>query len=100
VTIDPANPWGWDAFGDKPPKVDAPEPFKPAPRLFPEEDRLFRVQKNALKAAQGADNLRRALSGRDLDKATAHLLKALVDDAEDTYRTIRSYLEKYVSPGV
>jgi hypothetical protein len=97
-SLDPANPWGWDAFGDEVPKVDAPAPFKPAERAFPEEDRLFKVQKDALRAVQTARVLADSLRGKD-DKAYREA-RQLLGETEDTYRAIRGYLDKYLSPGV
>ena len=75
--------------------MDAPEPFKPKPKSFPEEDRLFRVQKNALRAVNATRALEREFQGRDLPRPAARQLREAVDAAEDTYRVIRSYLEKY-----
>jgi len=118
-SIDAANPWSWDAFSDEVPKVDAPAPFKAKPRMFPEEDRLFKVQKDALKAAQLARELERTQGRHEAAVVESHtcsscgqrerhvtaarpnrgkpLTGQLVDATEDTYRTIRSYLDKYVT---
>jgi hypothetical protein len=116
--VDPANPWGWDAFSDKPPKVDAPAPFKPAERTFPEEDRLFKVQRDALRAAELAEELQRREGRREASIVQSHtctacghrdrvvvaaphghgnLVGQLVEATGNTYKTIRSYLEKYVN---
>lgn len=95
---DAADPWSWDAFDlSDAPKVDAPEPFKPRQRLFPEEDRLFQVQKNALRAHQTARDLERELKGKSLGQQAERELRSLLNETEDTYRVIRSYLQKYVS---
>ena len=95
----PADPWSWDAFSPDVPKVDAPEPFKAAPRTFPEEDRLFKVQKDALRATQTARVLADSLRGnKDLGHQAERDLRQLVTDTENTYRAIRSYLDKYVNP--
>jgi hypothetical protein len=93
----PADPWSWDAFDPDVPKVDAPKPFKGAPKMFPEEDRLFAAQKNALKAARAAEDLQRALRGK-IGAHEGRLLDHLVQDTENTYRVVRSYLDKYVNP--
>ena len=96
---DPANPWSFDAFDPyNGPKVDAPEPFKAAPRTFPEEERLFKIQKNALRAARAAEGLQNSLG--EMEGREKALLRELVDATEDTYRVINSYLKKYVAPGV
>ena len=122
MTLDAANPWSWDAFSDEAPKVDAPEPFKAAPRMFPEEDRLFKVQRDAMEAAELARELERRIGGHTASAETTHtcrqcghrdrvvvaaprdhglgrLARDLSEKTGSTYKTIRSYLEKYVSPG-
>jgi hypothetical protein len=98
MALDPASPWSWDSFDTgNVPRVDAPAPFKPKERTFPDEDKLFKIQKDALRAAQGAQELRRALERGGGEAARARLLRDLVDDTEDTYRAIRSYLDRYVN---
>jgi len=127
ATPDAADPWSWDAFGDSVPKVEAPAPFKPKARLFPDEDRLFKVQEDALRTVNELRELERQmrrgkqsslragpvrpLFDEDGERVTAaqhtaaadgleRQLKRAIDAAEDTYRVIRSYLDKYVSPSL
>jgi hypothetical protein len=40
--FDPADPWSMNAFDPPNPRVPAPSGHK-APRLFPEEERLFKA---------------------------------------------------------
>jgi hypothetical protein len=97
----PSDPWSWDAFDvTDAPKVDAPEPFKPKQRMFPEEDRLFQVQRDALRAHRTAQDLERELRGKNIGRHAERELRSLLNETEDTYRVIRSYLNKYVGGGV
>jgi len=95
--FDPANPWSFDAFDPPNPRVPSPAPRGTTPRLFPEEDRLFKAQRDALQAVNSAKELERAMRG-NTDRRIDATLRDIVQDTETTYRTIRSYLEKYVAP--
>jgi len=85
------SPWDIDYFDPPTPHVPAPSPKGNPPKLVPELDRLFQVQRNALKVL----NDLKALSGLPhKDPKVAQALHRLTQDAENTYRVIRSYLDK------
>lgn len=90
-----ADPWSIDYFNPPTPHVPAPSPRASAPRLIPEVDRLFRVQRDSLKALNALDELERAL-GKDA-RGVLKELRALRVEAENTYRVIRSYLDEFAS---
>ena len=88
----PADPWSIDYFNPPTPDIKAPAPKVKAPRLLPEQDDLFQVQRNSLKVLHDLEDLERELGPKMSPK-----LRAVLKDAENTYRVIRSYLEKYAS---
>lgn len=105
------DPWSINYFDPPTPHVPAPAPRSKTPRLIPEEDRLFQVQRNALLALNALDELERVLGGagrsarlgeRDsaggMDaRSLSKELRALRVPLENTYRTIRSYLDEYLN---
>lgn len=88
-----SDPWSINYFDPPTPHVPAPSVKPRTPRLIPEVDRLFTVQRDALKALQALDALESRL-GKDAGKA-ARELQALRHEIENTYRVIRSYLDEY-----
>jgi len=97
--FDPANPWSLDPFAPPNPGISAPQPFKRAPKLFPEQDRLFQVQSNTLKAVNDVAAFRHALAGKPLPPHADAILHQLERNVQNSYRVIRSYLDKYVNAG-
>ncbi len=85
--FDPSDPWSFDAFDPPKPHVAPPRPK--TPKLVPEIDRLFQVQRNALRALHDLDE------GDTVEGHHHRALQSLKRDVENTYRVIRSYLEKY-----
>lgn len=87
------SPWDFSA-----PKVHAPSPKTKAPKPFPEPDRLFQVQRNALKVLNDVQEIERHLDKTPHAAVRASaVLRRLQQDAENTYRVIRSYLDKYAN---
>lgn len=84
------NPWDF-----KIPHVEAPEPKARPQKLLPEADRLFQVQRNALRALNDIEELKRHV---EKSPHAAAALRRLEQDVENTYRVIRSYLDKYANP--
>lgn len=91
-----SDPWSINYFDPPAPKV-GPPPKPKVPKLIPDEDRLFQAQRNALKVLNNLQNLELELKGKDIGRARA-TLQALEKDAENTYRVIRTYLNKHVNP--
>lgn len=89
------DPWSIDYFNPPTPQVRAPSPRVKVPKLLPEQDDLFRVQRDALKALNALDELERVLG--DEARKYSRELRALRVEAENTYRVIRSYLEQYAA---
>ena len=94
--MDPANPWSFDPFNPPNPGVHAPAPRAHTPKLIPEEERLYQVQRNAMKVLQDIDALSRLVDSHTLHSAEWH---RLLMDAENTYRVIRSWLTQNTQPG-
>lgn len=90
-----ADPWSINYFDPPTPHVPAPAPRAKAPKLIPEVDRLFRVQRDSLVALNALDDLEHAL-GKDAKKVLKEL-RALRVPAENTYRAVRSYLGDYAN---
>jgi hypothetical protein len=84
--------WNIDYFNPPTPDIKAPSPKIKAPRLIPEQDDLFQVQRNSLKVLNDLRDLERELGPKMAPK-----MRAVLKDAENTYRVIRSYLEKYAT---
>lgn len=91
------DPWSIDYFNPPTPHVAPPTPRTKTPRLIPESDRLFQVQRNSLLTLGALDALE-AKMGKEAHKYHKEL-RALRAPAENTYRVIRSYLEKYLGNG-
>lgn len=102
-SFDPANPWSSNPFDMK---VKDPESYKfrapkvKTPRIIPGQDDLFAVQRDSLKVLNDlkalADELNSIVKGPE-GKEAAKLLSRAQRNAEDTYRVIRSYLNKFAS---
>ena len=67
------------------------QPKLPTPKIVPQVDDLFQVQRNALKVLGDIRALR--------DKHPNLDLGGLERDAENTYRVIRSWLDRNARPG-
>lgn len=93
---DSFNPWNIDYFNPPTPHVPAPSPRVKTPRLIPEQNDLFTVQRDALKTLNALDALEDQMAGPDGRKYHREL-KALRVQAENTYRVIRSYLDRYAA---
>lgn len=94
MTVSP-DPWEINYFDPPTPHVAPPAPRSKTPRLIPEQDRLFQVQRNSLLTLNALDELEGRL-GKDAHKFHKEL-RALRVPAENTYRVIRSYLDKYLN---
>lgn len=97
-----SDPWSIDYFN--PPAPQAPAAPVKSPKLIPEADRLYQVQKNALKALNRVQEIERSLQGKgdpnDREKNMQHRrlereLQQLERDIENTYRVIRSWLVEH-----
>jgi hypothetical protein len=80
------DPWKINYFDPPAPTHTAPKTPKP----IPEVDRLFQVQRNALKALNRVKAIDPG-KNRDLAIELDHLTK----DIENTYRVIRSWLAEH-----
>lgn len=89
------DPWSIDYFNPPTPHVPAPAPRSATPKLIPEQDRLFQVQRDILVALNALDDLEHKL-GKDAHQYHKEL-RALRVPVENTYRVIRSYLDKYLN---
>lgn len=87
-----AFPWDTDPWSFSPPSVQAPSPKAKTPRLLPAIDRLFQVQRNTLKVMNDIETLKAHIEKNPHAQAA---LRRLEQDAENAYRVIRSYLDKY-----
>lgn len=88
------DPWSIDYFDPPTPQVAAPMPKVPKP--IPEADRLFQVQKNALKALNRVQQIEQSVAkSKDVDPRVRHELQQLEKDIENTYRVIRSWLVEH-----
>jgi len=91
------SPWSnVDNFNPPTPNVSAPKPRTKVPKLVPDEDRLFQLQRNAIKAVNGVAELKRLLRDDD-NRHVRTQLNHLELDVENVYRVIRSYLEEHSS---
>lgn len=81
------DPWSIDYFNPPTPDIKAPSPRVKVPKPVPALDELFTVQRNALKVLNDLQDLDRELKGK--------IPRKLMQDAEHTYRVIRSYLEAH-----
>lgn len=88
------DPWKIDYFAPPTPHVPAPSPRTQAPKLLPEVDRLFQVQRNSLKVLKDLEEVQHLLRDHK-DPKLGQLVQRLGQDAENTYRVIRSYLDKF-----
>lgn len=93
------DPWSINYFDPpKPagqtPGVRAPSLTPKIPKSVPEIDDLFRVQRDALKVLNKLDDLEDEL-GDALKKSK--VFHALKQEAQNTYRVIRSYLEAHAT---
>lgn len=84
-----SDPWSVDYFNPPSPKAQA-APGPKTPKLIPEADKLFQVQRNALKAL---NRIKAIDPGKD--RAMALELQRLEKDIENTYRVIRSWLTEH-----
>lgn len=96
LASDPANPWSWNAFEPPAGDVKAPSPHPRTPKLIPDVERLFSLQRDALKVVNGLESLESQIG----KAASSREWLMLKQDAENTYRVIRSYLGKNAGPEV
>lgn len=95
---DPADPWSFDYFNPETPHVEAPAPKTHTPKILPDEDRLFMVQRHALQILKHIENLKRQIGHEAVHKAH-HEFDLLDQVAENNYRVINSYLRKNSESG-
>ena len=88
-----SNPWDVNYFDPPTPHVPPPSPRSRPPRLLPEQDDLFTVQRHALDVLHDIRDLEAKLG--EHAKGLSKELTKLERDAENTYRVIRSYLAQY-----
>jgi hypothetical protein len=86
MSFNPANPWSLNAFDPPGGDVKAPSPHTRTPKLLPDVDRLFALQRNLLKVLNGLPD------GKDFHQVRA--------DAENAYRNINGYLREYATDGL
>ena len=79
------DPWSIDYFNPQPPKA-APA-IQKNPRLLPDVDRLFAVQRNLLKALNDVQDMK--------PSPEVHRLEHNLGNA---YKSIRGYLATYANP--
>lgn len=90
-----SDPWSINYFDPPTPHTPAPTPRVRKPRLLPEVDRLFRVQRDCLKTLRALEELERRL-GAEAQKFDREL-HSLRFEAENAYRVIRSYLKDFAN---
>ena len=89
-----SDPWSVDYFNPPTPKVEPKGPKIPKP--IPEPDRLFQVQRNALKALNRVQQIEQSVAKtKDVDPRVRNELQLLEKDIENTYRVIRSWLVEH-----
>ncbi len=84
------NPWTVNYFDPPSPSVPAPSPKAHTPRLVPEIDDLFTVQRDLLKALNAKDVIEHELKGSDVKG-----FRQLEQQLENAYKVINRYLKKY-----
>lgn len=83
----PSDPWSWNAFD--PPNPSGGVPFKPAikqRRDIPEQDELFAVQRNLVKAINELDNVEREKNPN---------LRSLRMQVENAYKVLNRFLQNH-----
>ena len=91
---DPANPWSFDYFAPTQVRVPPPSPRTHTPKLVPDEDTLFSLQRNLLKVLNHMDHMESTMN--DLPKEW----QVMRQDAENAYRNINRYLRENVQGGL
>lgn len=86
------DPWSINYFNPPAPNVQAPPSRPKVPKPIPDVDRLFQVQRNALKALNELEDVLAGAEGHQ-----RHKLQSLQRDVENTYRVIRSYLNEHAN---
>lgn len=88
----PADPWSIDYFNPTMPALPTAKPK--APKLLPDSDRLFALQRNLLKVMRdlSAIEMQEKNLGKNSDWHRAQ------KDVENAYRNIRGYLAEYANP--
>lgn len=87
-----SSPWDIDYFNPPTPNVRPPKSPQ-SPALIPEADRLYQVQRNALKALNRVRDIEIGL--KEVNPNLRREIQQLERDIENTYRVIRSWLVKH-----
>lgn len=86
----PADPWSYNAFDPPKPSAGGGVPFKPVVRQqrrdIPEQDELFAVQRNLMKAINELDNVERDAKVN---------MKPLRTQVENSYRILNRFLQNH-----
>src|SRR4051812_43166158 len=86
--------WNTNYWDMKTPRVHAPAPQARTPKPVPEPERLFTIQRHALDMLHTI----RDLDAKNDDPHMARLIQHLEQKAENSYRTINTYLRTNVAP--